>query len=154
MVKNITFILALMSAGLLSSVAATPDSISQKNLTLNRFSDNEIADMPHAVCYLDTVNHEKSNLIYYAEGDICPALGEKCKYSAVMKLNGKLTILKQVASTEDTTTYKNEAFTVFTKRTLIHNAAMDDEGSDVKYNLVIKTKNSEVNVDMFGYCGI
>lgn len=155
MFKKLTLAITLIASGLCSCFAAAPDSITLKGLTLSSFSFEDVTIMEQPVCSLDTVNNKKSSLNYYVEGTVCPTDGTKCILSAIiMKLNGKLTILKEVTSTDNSATYKNEEFTVATKRTLIQNEAMDDEGSDVKYNLIIKTKNNQVNVEMFGYCGI
>lgn len=153
MLKKITLTIILFASGLCSCFAAAPDSISLKGLTLTSFSYSDIPDFYHPVCALNTFKNKQSSLDYYVEGGVCPADVKECKISAIMKLNGKLTIMKEVTSTEDSATYKNEAFTVSIKRTLIKNENMSDEESDVKYNLVIKTKNDEHKLEMFGHCG-
>lgn len=152
MFKNIALILALISSSNIAGVIAEPGSISLNDLVTNSFDADKIVDLAYPVCSLNMDGDKKEGFYNYAEGEICPVGGE-CTYSAIMKLNGKLTILKQVSSGNGAEVFKNDDITFIAKYTFIKQE-MDREDGDVNAVIVIKTKNGEKKVNMSGYCGI
>ncbi|HGH5979701.1 TPA: adhesin, partial [Kluyvera georgiana] len=80
--------------------------------------------------------------------------GEECTYSAIMKLNGEITILKQISSGKNTSIFKNRDISVTVEQTPIAESTEDEEGSDIKAVIIIKTRNSEKKFNMLGYCGV
>ena len=70
-----------------------------------------------------------------------------------MKLNGKITILKQISSGDNHSEYKSNDVSITIKKTPM-TESNDDEGSDVKATIVIKIKDSEKTLNMVGYCGV
>ncbi|WBM70318.1 adhesin [Buttiauxella sp. WJP83] len=152
MFKNIALILALISSSNIASVVAEPSSISLNDLVTNSFDADKVVDLAYPVCSLNLDGDKKEGFYKYAEGEICP-VGRECTYSAIMKLNGNITILKQVSSDNGAEVFKNDDMTIVTKYTFIEKNN-DRENGDVNAVIVIKTKNGEKKVNMSGYCGI
>ncbi|WP_442980254.1 adhesin, partial [Salmonella enterica] len=157
MLKNIGFISALALYGVVGCVTAEPgniplDGLNTISFNVGEIADGEIADLRHSTCTLRLANNKKEDSYNYIEGAICPAGGEECTYSAIMKLNGNITILKQISSGENDSVYKNKDFSIFIKQTPVAEQN-DDEGSDIKATIVIKTKSDEKTLNMTGYCG-
>ncbi|EAA2680319.1 TPA: adhesin [Salmonella enterica subsp. enterica serovar Havana] len=158
MLKNIGFISALALYGVVGCVTAEPgniplDGLNTISFNVGEIADGEIADLRHSTCTLRLANNKKEDSYNYIEGAICPAGGEECTYSAIMKLNGNITILKQISSGENDSVYKNKDFSIFIKQTPVAEQN-DDEGSDIKATIVIKTKSDEKTLNMTGYCGV
>lgn len=158
MLKNIGFISALVLSGIVGCVAAEPGNIPLDGLNTISFSvgeiaDGEIADLRHSTCTLRLADNKKENSYNYIEGAICSVSGEECTYSAIMKLNGNIMILKQISSNKDKSIYKNNDFYISIKQTPI-TESNDDEGSDVKATIILKTNHGEKTLTMTGYCGI
>lgn len=152
MLKNIAIILGLTISGVIPCVAADPVRISSENLAINSFDVDQVANLAYPVCSLNQAGNHKEGIYNYAEGDICPGSGE-CTYSAIMNLNGKLTILKLISSDNDAEVFKNNNMTIIAKYTFI-NKEQDREDGDVNAVITIKTKNGEKQLHMSGYCGI
>ncbi|MFL4214759.1 adhesin [Enterobacter mori] len=158
MLKNIVFLLALILSGVVGCVATEPGCIPLDGFNTNSFdvgeiADGEIADLRHSTCTLRLNDNKKDDSYSYIEGAICPVDGEECAYSAIMKLNGKITILKQISSGENNSVYKNNDISISIKQTPM-TESNEDEGNDVKATIVIKTKNGEKTLNMTGYCGV
>lgn len=158
MLKNIGFISALALYGVVGCVTAEPgniplDGLNTISFNVGEIADGEIADLRHSTCTLRLANNKKEDSYNYIEGAICPAGGEECTYFAIMKLNGNITILKQISSGENDSVYKNKDFSIFIKQTPVAEQN-DDEGSDIKATIVIKTKSDEKTLNMTGYCGV
>ncbi|EAA5454204.1 TPA: adhesin [Salmonella enterica subsp. salamae] len=157
--KYIGFILVLMLSGIVGCAATEPGNIPLDGLNTNSFDIGEITDgeitddLRHSTCTLRLADNKKEDSYNYIEGTICPAGGEECTYSAIMKLNGNITILKQISSGENDSVYKNKDFSIFIKQTPVADQN-DDEGSDIKATIVIKTKSDEKTLNMTGYCGV
>ncbi|EDW4340927.1 adhesin [Salmonella enterica subsp. enterica] len=157
--KYIGFILVLMLSGIVGCAATEPGNIPLDGLNANSFDIGEITDgeitddLRHSTCTLHLADNKKEDSYNYIEGAICPAGGEECTYSAIMKLNGNITILKQISSGENDSVYKNKDFSIFIKQTPVAEQN-DDEGSDIKATIVIKTKSDEKTLNMTGYCGV
>ena len=152
MFKNIALILALISSSNIASVVAEPSSISLNDLVTNSFDADKVVDLAYPVCSLNLDGDKKEGFYNYAEGEICP-VGRECTYSAIMKLNGKLTILKQMSSDNGAEIFKNDDMTIVAKYTFI-DKDNDREDGDVNAVITIKTKNGEKKVNMSGCCGI
>lgn len=164
MLKYIGYILVLMLSGIVGCAATEPGNIPLDGLNTNSFDIGEITDgeitdgeitddLRHSTCTLRLADNKKEDSYNYIEGAICPAGGEECTYSAIMKLNGNITILKQISSGENDSVYKNKDFSIFIKQTPVAEQN-DDEGSDIKATIVIKTKSDENTLNMTGYCGV
>lgn len=158
MLKNIVFLLALMLSGVVGCVATEPGCIPLDGFNTNSFDvgeidDGEIADLRHSTCTLRLTDNKEEDSYNYIEGAICPVDGEECVYSAILKLNGKITILKQMSSGENNSVYKNNDISISIRQTPM-TESNEDEGNDVKATIVIKTKNGEKTLNMTGYCGI
>lgn len=121
MLKYIGFILVLMLSGIVGCAATEPGNIPLDGLNTNSFDIGEITDgeitddLRHSTCTLRLADNKKEDSYNYIEGAICPADGEECTYSAIMKLNGNITILKQISSGENDSVYKNKDFSIFIK---------------------------------------
>ncbi|MGZ0749338.1 hypothetical protein [Kluyvera sichuanensis] len=159
MIKNIVFLLALMLSGITCCAATEPDSLQLDNLNSNRFNigkitDREITDnLSHSTCTLRLANNKGKDFYNYIEGAICPVGGRECTYSAIIKLNGKITILKQISSEKNSSLYKNNDISIsITQTPMIE--PNDDEGSDVKAIIILKTNHGEKTLTMTGYCGV
>lgn len=143
--KYIGFILVLMLSGIVGCAATEHGNIPLDGLNTNSFDIGEITDgeitddLRHSTCTLRTADNKKEDSYNYIEGAICPAGGEECTYSAIMKLNGNITILKQISSGENDSVYKNKDFSIFIKQIPVAEQN-DDEGSDIKATIVVKTK--------------
>lgn len=159
MLKYIGYILVLMLSGIVGCAATEPGNIPLDGLNTNSFDIGEITDgeitddLRYSTCTLRLADNKKEDSYNYIEGAICPAGGEECTYSAIMKLNGNITILKQISSGENDSVYKNKDFSIFIKQTPVAEQN-DDEGSDIKATIVIKTKSDENTLNMTGYCGV
>ncbi len=122
MLKYIGFILVLMLSGIVGCAATEPGNIPLDGLNTNSFDIGEITDgeitddLRHSTCTLRLADNKKEDSYNYIEGAICPAGGEECTYSAIMKLNGNITILKQISSGENDSVYKNKDFSIFIKQ--------------------------------------
>ncbi|ECG9404693.1 adhesin, partial [Salmonella enterica] len=99
--KYIGYILVLMLSGIVGCAATEPGNIPLDGLNTNSFDIGEITDgeitddLRHSTCTLRLADNKKEDSYNYIEGAICPTGGEECTYSAIMKLNGNITILKQ-----------------------------------------------------------
>lgn len=159
MLKNIVFFLALMLPAIAGCTATEPGNIPLDNLNTNsldigEITDGEITDdLSHTTCTLSLVGNKEKDSYNYIEGAICPISGEECTYSAIMKLNGNITILKQISSNKNNSVYKNNDFSISIKQTPI-TESNDDEGNDVKATIVLKTKHGVKTFNMTGYCGV
>ncbi|EBG4356448.1 adhesin [Salmonella enterica subsp. enterica] len=160
MLKNIVFLLALMLSGIAGCAVTEPSNIPLNDLNANNFDIGEITDgeitddLRHSTCTLSLTDNKKKDSYNYIEGAICPVGGEECTYSAIMKLNGKITILKQISSGENTSIFKNKDISVTVKQSPIVGSTEDEEGSDIKAVIIIKTRNGERKFNMLGYCGV
>ncbi|CAH5969937.1 MAG: adhesin [Citrobacter koseri] len=153
MFQKITLLLTLMSSGIVACIAAEPDKIQSDSIVMNSFEVGEIPDLGHPVCTLSLANNKKVDFYNYVEGDICPPDGRNCTYTAIMKLNGEIAILKQISSGENNSVYRNSDFYISIKQTPM-TEPNNDEGSDVKATIVLKTKHSEKILNMTGYCRV
>ncbi|HAK1707303.1 TPA: adhesin [Salmonella enterica] len=157
--KYIGYILVLMLSGIVGCAATEPSNIPLDGLNTNSFDIGEITDgeitddLRHSTCTLHLADNKKEDSYNYIEGAICPVSGEECTYSAIMKLNGNITILKQISSDENNSVYKNNDLSLSITQTPM-TEANDDEGSDVKATIVLKTKHGEKIFNMTGYCGV
>ncbi|WP_242430043.1 adhesin [Kluyvera intermedia] len=159
MIKNIIFLLTLMLSGVVDCVATEPadippDGIDTNSVDVGEITDGEITDLRHSTCTLSLADNTKEDSYNYVEGAICPAAGGECTYSAIMKLNGEITILKQISSGENTSVFQNEDILLTVKQAPIAEPTEDEEGSDIKATIDIKTKSTERKFHMFGYCGV
>ncbi|MDM3093437.1 adhesin [Citrobacter sp. Cf136] len=160
MLKNIVFLLALMLSGIAGCAATEPGNILLNNLNANNFDIGEITDgeitddLRHSTCTLSLADNKEKDSYNYIESAICPVGGEECTYSAIMKLNGKITILKQISSGENISVFKNKDISVTVEQTPIADSTEDEEGSDIKAVIIIKTRNGEKKFNMLGYCGV
>lgn len=159
MLKNIVFLLALMLSGIAGCAATEPSNIPFDNLNTNSFDIGEITDgeitddLSHSTCTLSLANNKEKDSYNYIEGAICPVGGRECTYSAIIKLNGKITILKQISSGKNSSLYKNNDISIsITQTPMIE--PNDDEGSDVKATIILKTNHGEKTLTMTGYCGV
>ena len=133
---------------------ALNDGLRTKSLDIGDISEEEITDdLRHATCTLHLTDNKRKDSWNYIEGAICPANGGECTYSAIMKLNGKITILKQISSGDNHSVYKNNDVSITIKQTPM-TESKDDEGSEVKATIVIKIKDSKKTLNMIGYCGV
>ncbi|EHP4361848.1 adhesin, partial [Salmonella enterica] len=57
------------------------------------------------------------------------------------------------SSGENDSVYKNKDFSIFIKQIPVAEQN-DDEGSDIKATIVVKTKSDEKTLNMTGYCGV
>ncbi len=159
MLKNTVLLLALMLSGIAGCVATelgkTPlDNLNTNNFNIGKITDGEISDdLSHSTCTLSLADNKEKDSCNYIEGAICPVGGRECTYSAIIKLNGKITILKQISSGENNSVYKNNDLSLSITQTPM-TEPNDDEGSDVKATIVLKTKHGEKIFNMMGYCGV
>ncbi|WP_240727325.1 hypothetical protein [Escherichia sp. E4385] len=98
MLKKIILFLALISSNFVVCLAADSGNILSEDPVVNNFGVDEVVGLPHPVCTLSLAENNEKHLYNYVEGGICPVGGESCPYSAIMKLNGKMTILKQIST--------------------------------------------------------
>ena len=160
MIKKIVFILALMLSGVIGCLAIEPGNIAldgdlhTNSLVIGEIADEEITDdLRHSTCALRLADIKQKNSWNYIEGSICPADKEECTYSAIMKLNGKITILKQLSSGDNHSVYKNNDISITIKQTPL-TESNDEEGSEVKATITIKVKDDEKALNMVGYFGV
>lgn len=156
--KKIILILTLVSSCVTVCAATKSNWLSSDYVVMSSFHVEEVTNLAHPVCTLSLETNKDKDSYNYVEGGICPAVKptgkETCAYSAIIELNHKIIIAKQVSSGKDTAIYKNKDVTIITKKMSINSEIMDDEGEDVNYSITIKTKGSESTQNMFGYCGI
>lgn len=155
MLKNIIIILSLLLYGVADCPAAESSRrlLDGDGLVVGEITDNEITDdLRHSTCTLYLTDNKNPDSYNYIEGAICPVGEEECTESAIIKLNGKITLLKKVSSGENNSVYKNGNTSILIKQNPLTSLS-DDEGYDVKATVVIKTKNSEKMFEMTGYCG-
>ncbi|OAT45502.1 hypothetical protein M989_04425 [Kluyvera georgiana ATCC 51603] len=62
--------------------------------------------------------------------------------------------MKQISSGKNTSIFKNRDISVTVEQTPIAESTEDEEGSDIKAVIIIKTRNSEKKFNMLGYCGV
>lgn len=158
MLKYVGFILALTLSGVVGCIAAEPgntplDGLNTISFNVGEISNGEITDLRHSTCTLRLADNKKEDSYNYIEGAICPVSGEECTYSAIMKLNGKITILKQISSVENNSVYKNNDLSLSITQTPVAEPN-DDEGNDIKATIILKTKHGEKILNMTGYCGV
>ncbi|MED8693110.1 adhesin [Escherichia marmotae] len=156
--KKIILILTLVSSCITVCAATESNYLSSDYVVMTSFNVEEVANLVHPVCTLSLASNKDKGSYNYVEGGICPAgkpTGtETCAYSAIIELNHKIIIAKQVSSGKDTAIFKNKDVTIITRKMSINSETIDDEGEDVKYSITIKTKGNENTMNMFGYCGI
>lgn len=143
-----------MLSDIVACIAAEPSNIPPDSIVMNSFEVGEIPDLGHPVCTLSLADNKKEDFYNYVEGDICPPGGGNCTYSAIMKLNGEIAILKQVSSGKTASVFKNGDISITTIQASIKKSNVEEEGNNVKFIITIKTKNSEKKLDMSGYCGV
>ena len=154
MLKKIILFLALISSNFVVCLAADSGNILSEDPVVNNFGVDEVVGLPHPVCTLSLAENNEKHLYNYVEGGICPVGGESCPYSAIIKLNGKMAILKQISTNKNISFFKNDEVSIITTQSPVKGAVVDEEGGDVNAVIVIKTKNSEIKLNMSGYCGI
>ncbi|TGX75643.1 adhesin [Escherichia coli] len=158
MMKKIILILTLVSNCVTVCAATESNWLSSDYVVMSSFHVEEVTNLAHPVCTLSLESNKDKDSYNYVEGGICPAgkpTGkETCAYSAIIELNHKIIIAKQVSSGKDTAIFKNKNVTIITKKIPINSEIIDDEGEDVNYSITIKTKGNENTLNMFGYCGI
>ncbi|MEC9606606.1 adhesin [Escherichia marmotae] len=156
--RKIISILTLVSNCVTVCAATESNWLSSDYVVMTSFHVEEVTNLAHPVCTLNLESNKDKDSYNYVEGGICPAgkpTGkETCAYSAIIELNHKIIIAKQVSSGKDTAIFKNKDVTIITRKMSINSETIDDEGEDVKYSITIKTKGSESIENMFGYCGI
>ncbi len=156
--KKIILILTLVSNCVTVCAATESNWLSSDYVVMSSFHVEEVTNLAHPVCTLSLESNKDKDSYNYVEGGICPAgksTGkETCAYSAIIELNHKIIIAKQVSSGKDTAIFKNKNVTIITKKIPINSEIIDDEGEDVNYSITIKTKGNENTLNMFGYCGI
>lgn len=143
MLKNILFILTLMLSGVVGCIATEPGSMPLDGLNNNSFDvgeidDEEIPDLKHSTCTLRLADNKKENFYNYVEDTICPVGGKECTYSAIMKLDGNLTILKKTSSNNNTSVFQGGNIVITTLQNPLKNTAMDEEGYDTKVAIIIE----------------
>ncbi|HAH3574965.1 TPA: adhesin [Escherichia coli] len=158
MMKKIILILSLVSNCVTVCAATESNWLSSDYVVMSSFHVEEVTNLAHPVCTLSLESNKDKDSYNYVEGGICPAgkpTGkETCAYSAIIELNHKIIIAKEVSSGKDTAIFKNKDVTIITKKMSINSKNKDDEGEDVNYSITIKTKGNENTTNMFGYCGI
>lgn len=156
--KKIILILSLVSNCVTVCAATESNWLSSDYVVMSSFHVEEVTNLAHPVCTLSLESNKDKDSYNYVEGGICPAgkpTGkETCAYSAIIELNHKIIIAKEVSSGKDTAIFKNKDVTIITKKMSINSKTKDDEGEDVNYSITIKTKGNENTTNMFGYCGI
>lgn len=159
MLKNILFILTLMLSGVVGCNATEPgsmplDGLNNNSIDVGEIADEEIPDLKHSTCTLRLADNKKENFYNYVEGAICPVGGKECTYSAIMKLDGNLTILKQTSSNNNTSVFQGGNIVITTLQNPLKNTAMDEEGYDTKVAIILEKNNRQMKVEMSGYCGL
>ncbi|MEO3988624.1 adhesin [Pseudocitrobacter cyperus] len=154
MFKQIMIASVLMMSVVIPCSATRTETGQNGNIIIGILGPDEGNDLAHTTCVLSRSGKTDTGNVEYLEGAYCPVGAKECDYYAVMKLNGIETRLKQVASTERSAVYSNGNITLNTQQTPIHAETADDEGSDYKFVMVIRTKGVEKRVEMEGYCGV
>lgn len=157
MFKNIVLFFVLMSSGISVCAATDTDTISRSSIITESFDARVIADLAYPVCTWNLEDNRNENFYHFVEGEICPAGGEQCTYSGIMKLDGKIAVLKQVSSDSGISVFKNNNATITTKLTPIKNPKIDLDNEEESYFsavVVIQTKHGEKKLEMTGFCSI
>lgn len=152
-----TLFAVLMSPCVAAYAAVIPENISPSSIVTEDFDVSVITDLAYPVCTWNLGDNKKENFYHFVEGEMCPAGGERCTYSGVMKLNGKIAILKQLSSDNGTSVFKNDNTTIITTLTPIKNPKAEvgsEEESDFNAVVVIKTSRGEKKLEMTGFCSI
>ncbi|WP_434659026.1 adhesin [Klebsiella sp. MISC125] len=151
---SITISLFILLSGIDSCSAAESEVISSENFHITGFSLEEIDDLRHPVCTFSLKNNHAEDVYYYVEGAICPAGPGDCISAAIIKLNGKITKIKQISSDATTSIFNNGTLSIVATYIPVETSTMDEEGNVVDSIIIIKTKNSEKHFKMSGYCGV
>jgi hypothetical protein len=154
MFKYIVFFVSMTAYTPFYCIAAESVVTSLNDLTVNSFEVSEIPDLGHPVCTLSLSDNKKDDFYNYVEGSICPAGGGSCTYSAIMKINNNLTILKKISSNKNSETFQNPQFSIISIHTSASESEVDSEGTNVEYAIFISINNNIRKLDMNGYCGI
>ncbi|CAM7717398.1 adhesin [Lelliottia nimipressuralis] len=154
MFKNIVIFVILFVLTPFYCSANEPEVNSLDNLIVNSFKVDEIPDLGHPVCTLSLYDNKKDDYYNYVEGSICPVGGEICKYSAIMKINNKINILKEVPSDKNGITFQSSQFYIISKHTEVKESEMNPEGTNIESIISINIKNRIKKFNMTGYCGI
>jgi len=154
MLKNIGLFVTMFVLAPFYCIANEPEVNSLDDLIVNSFKVDEIPDLGHPVCSLSLYDNKKDDYYNYVEGSICPVGGEICKYSAIMKINNKINILKEVPSDKNGITFQNSQFYIISKHTEVKESEMNPEGTNIESIISINIKNRVKKFNMTGYCGI
>jgi len=154
MLKNIGLFVTVFVLAPFYCIANEPEVNSLDNLIVNSFKVDEIPDLGHPVCTLSLYDNKKDDYYNYVEGSICPVGGEICKYSAIMKINNKINIVKEVPSDKSGIRFQNSQFYIFSKHTPVKESEMDPEETNVKSIISINIKSGVKKLNMAGYCGV
>lgn len=154
MFKNIVIFVILFVLTPFYCSANEPEVNSLDNLIVNSFKVDEIPDLGHPVCTLSLYDNKKDDYYNYVEGSICPVGGEICKYSAIMKINNKINILKEVPSDKNGITFQSSQFYIISKHTEVKESEINPEGTNIESIISINIKNRVKKFNMTGYCGI
>lgn len=154
MFKNIVLFVTLFVLATFYCIANEPEVNSLDKLIVNGFKVDEIPDLGHPACTLSLYDNKKDDYYNYVEGSICPVGGEICKYSAIMKINNKINILKEVPSDKNGITFQNSQFYIISKHTEVKESEMNPEGTNIESIISINIKNRVKKFNMTGYCGI
>lgn len=118
--KKIILILTLVSNCVTVCAATESNWLSSDYVVMSSFHVEEVTNLAHPVCTLSLESNKDKDSYNYVEGGICPAgkpTGkETCAYSAIIELNHKIIIAKQVSSGKDTAIFKNKNVTIITKK--------------------------------------
>jgi hypothetical protein len=153
MFKQMTIALVLMTTVVIPCSATRTETKQNENIIIGTLGPDVGNDLAHTTCLLSRSGKTDAENVEYLEGAHCPLGAKECDYYAVMKLNGVETRLKQVMSNEHSAMYSNGVIMLNTQQTRIHPETADDEGSDYKFVIVMKTKDVERRIEMEGYCG-
>lgn len=154
MFKNIVIFVILFVLTPFYCSANEPEVNSLDNLIVNSFKVDEIPDLGHPVCTLSLYDNKKDDYYNYVEGSICPVGGEICKYSAIMKINNKINILKEVPSDKNGITFQSSQFYIISKHTEVKESEINPEVTNIESIISINIKNRVKKFNMTGYCGI
>lgn len=154
MLKNAMVLIVLISTSICICFASPSKETPSYSFIVNNFNVDDVAGLPHPVCMLSLADNNNDYLYNYVEGGICPGGERVCTYSAIIKLNGELIILKQVSSKRNISIFKNNDMTVVTTKNPLKQLIVDEEGEDINAVIEIKTKNGNKKLNMTGYCGI
>lgn len=157
MFKNIAFFFVLILSGIAACVAEKSGNTALNSIVTEDFDARLITDLAYPVCTWNLEDNKKENFYHFVEGEICPASGEPCTYSGIMKLDGKIAVLKQISSDSGISVFKNNNATITTKLAPINNPKIDlgnEEESYFSAVVVVQTKHGEKKLEMTGFCSI